>query len=86
MALSTEPRVDTRPVPGDIEDCLIAVIDDELQAQGYAHYVEQPVADDLAYAATAALWQDDATLAQAARYAVKRHADRLIREVPTCRE
>jgi len=86
MALSIAPRLDTRPVPGDIEDCLIAVIDDELQAQGYARYVEQPVADNLKYAATAALWQDDATLAQAARYAVNRHASRLIREVPACIE
>lgn len=64
--------VDTRPCPGDAVACLQAVLDDELQDQGYAPFISQPYLDVLEEAATESLWMDDQTLAGAARSAIDR--------------
>lgn len=74
----------TTAVPTNAEDAVAMALDEALTEGGYRRVVFQPYANELVAAAVEALWMDDATLAQAARSAIDRYKDRLLKEAMTC--
>lgn len=80
MALTHEPRIDTRPCPGDANDCLFVTLDDELARQGYAPMRCQTRAKDLEAVAAGVLWDNKDVLELVARLAIDQGRDWLVRE------
>lgn len=58
------------PTPATVEDAAAMALDEALRDAGYAEAIHQPHAAGLEVAMLDALWNDDATLQQAAKAAV----------------
>ena len=68
-------------LPPTLDDAALMALDEALSEAGYAPVADQPVAcDDLEDALLDALWNNDMTLQEAARSAVRRCGKRLVRE------
>mgnify|MGYP007078501701 CR=1 FL=1 len=63
-----------------LEDAVQLALDEALAEAGFARACEQVVARELEAALVDSLVNDDATLQQAARAAVRRYQDRLAKE------
>jgi len=77
--MATVVRV--QPKPATFEDAALMALDEALAEAGFARFTEQPIAcDDLERDVLDKLWNDDMTLQEAARAAVRRYEKRLVEE------